>query len=107
MRSSRSRTRGSSTIQKAKEQHGTTSTQSDDIPERNATMETMETAEMTYKRQFECPFAKMHMDISDCPDYGSSDCPLCVPNAICTRTLDDALETPRLKEEWYEFRNRQ
>ena len=70
-------------------------------------METMETAEMTYKRQFECPFAKMHMDISDCPDYGSSDCPLCVPNAICTRTLDDALETPRLKEEWYEFRNRQ
>lgn len=103
MRSSRSRTRGSSTIQKAEEQQGTTSTQIDDITERN---ETMEATEATYKRQFECPFEKLHMDMRDCPDDGSADCPFCVPDARCHMTLEDALETPRLKEEWYEARHK-
>lgn len=77
--------------------------QIDDIPERN---ETMDTTETTHKRLFECPFEKIHMDISDCPDDGSADCPFCVPDATCHMTLDDVLETPRLKEEWYESRHK-
>lgn len=102
MRSSRSRTRGNSTIQKAEEQHETP-TQIDDITERSMIMTTAET---TCKRPFECLFEKMHMDISDCSDDGSSDCPLCVPGATCHMTLDDVLETQCSSGEWYELRHK-
>lgn len=103
MRSSRSRTRGNSTIQKAEEHQGTTPTQIAYSEERN---ETMETTETTCKRPFECLFEKMHMDISDCSDDGSSDCPLCVPGVTCHMTLDDVLETQRSSGEWYELRHK-
>lgn len=66
----------------------------------------METTETTHECQFECLFEKMHMEVDDCSDYGSSDCPLCVTDATCVMTLDDVLETQRSKEEWYESRNK-